>query len=90
MRTAASGCSRWIGPATLSPVEQSIEIAGGMIRLGQLLKLAGAASGGADAKAVIASGQVTVNGEPERRRGRQLHPGDVVRVGTDALHIVAT
>jgi ribosome-associated protein len=71
-------------------VEHSIEIAGDMIRLGQLLKLAGAASGGADAKALIASGQVTVNGEPERRRGRQLHPGDVVRVGTDALHIVAT
>ncbi len=71
-------------------VEQSIEIAGDTIRLGQLLKLAGAASGGADAKALIASGQVTVNGEPELRRGRQLHPGDVVRVGTDDLRIVAS
>jgi ribosome-associated protein len=70
-------------------VEQSIEISGHMIRLGQLLKLAGAASGGAEAKALIASGQVTVNGEPELRRGRQLHPGDVVRVGTDDLRIVA-
>ena len=70
-------------------LEQSIEIASDMIRLGQLLKLAGAASGGADAKALIASGQVTVNGEPELRRGRQLHPGDVVRVGTDDLRIVA-
>ena len=70
-------------------VEQSIEIAGDMIRLGQLLKLAGAASGGADAKALIASGQVAVNGEPELRRGRQLHPGDVVRVGTDDLRIAA-
>ena len=70
-------------------VEQSVEITGYMIRLGQLLKLAGAASGGADAKALIASGQVTVNGEPELRRGRQLHPGDAVRVGTDDLRIVA-
>jgi ribosome-associated protein len=70
-------------------VEQSIEITGDMIRLGQLLKLAGAASGGAEAKALIAGGQVTVNGEPELRRGRQLHPGDVVRVGTDDLRIVA-
>jgi ribosome-associated protein len=51
-----------------------------MIRLGQLLKLAGAADAGADAKALIAGGQVTVNGEPELRRGRQLHPGDVVCV----------
>jgi len=66
-----------------------MEISGHMIRLGQLLKLAGAASGGADAKALIAGGQVTVNGEPELRRGRQLHPGDLVRVGTDDLRIVA-
>ena len=84
-----SGWSRRIGPEKLFRVEHLIEIAGDMIRLGQLLKLAGAASGGADAKALIASGQVTVNGEPELRRGRKLHPGDVVRVGTDDLHVVA-
>jgi ribosome-associated protein len=70
-------------------MEQAIEIAGEMIRLGQLLKLAGVASGGADAKGLIASGQVIVNGEPELRRGRQLHPGDLVRVGTADLRIVA-
>jgi ribosome-associated protein len=69
-------------------VEQEVEIAGDMIRLGQLLKLAGAAAGGAEAKALIADGQVTVNGEPEFRRGRQLHPGDTVRVGLDTLRIV--
>jgi ribosome-associated protein len=54
----------------------------------QLLKLAGVASGGADAKAMIASGRVTVNGEPELGRGRQLHPGDIVDVGRDDLRIV--
>ena len=70
-------------------VEQSVEIAGDVIRLGQLLKLAGAAAGGADAKALISSGQVTVNGEPELRRGRQLHHGDVVRVGMHDLRVVA-
>jgi len=70
-------------------MEQAIQIAGDMIRLGQLLKLAGVASGGADAKGLIASGQVIVNGEPELRRGRQLHPGDLVRVGTADLRIVA-
>jgi ribosome-associated protein len=70
-------------------MEHPIEIAGDMIRLGQLLKLAGVASGGADAKGLIASGQVIVNGEPEVRRGRQLHPGDIVRVGTADLRIVA-
>jgi ribosome-associated protein len=69
-------------------VEQDLEIAGDMIRLGQLLKFAGAAAGGAEAKALIADGQVTVNGEPELRRGRQLHPGDIVHVGSNALRIV--
>lgn len=59
-----------------------------MIRLGQLLKLAGAAAGGSEAKALIADGRVSVNGEPELRRGRQLHPGDVVRIGSDELRIV--
>lgn len=61
-----------------------------MIRLGQLLKLAGAAGGGADAKALIADGRVTVNGEPELRRGRQLRAGDVVRIGEEAVRIVVT
>ncbi|HET7048063.1 MAG TPA: RNA-binding S4 domain-containing protein [Solirubrobacteraceae bacterium] len=70
-------------------MEHPVEIAGDMIRLGQLLKLAGVVSGGADAKGLIASGQVLVNGEPELRRGRQLHPGDLVRVGTADLRIVA-
>jgi ribosome-associated protein len=71
-------------------VEQSIEISGATIRLGQLLKLAGTAARGAEAKALIAAGDVTVNGEPELRRGRQLHLGDVVRVGSDELRIVAS
>jgi ribosome-associated protein len=70
-------------------VQQLIEIAGDTIRLGQLLKFAGAVSDGAEAKSLISSGQVTVNGEPEFRRGRQLHPGDVVRLGTDDLRITA-
>ena len=52
-----------------------------MIRLGQLLKLAGLIDSGADAKSVIADGLVTVNDEVELRRGRQLRRGDTVAVG---------
>lgn len=48
------------------------------IRLGQFLKLAGLVDSGADAKELIAEGEVRVNGEPETRRGRSLRPGDVV------------
>ena len=42
------------------------------IKLGQLLKAAGAAENGADAKEMIQDGTVTVNGETETRRGRKL------------------
>ncbi|WP_026918541.1 RNA-binding S4 domain-containing protein [Gordonia shandongensis] len=58
-----------------------IEIRDESIRLGQFLKLASLIESGADAKAVIADGIVTVNGEVETRRGRQLVPGDVVAIG---------
>ncbi|RZU33849.1 RNA-binding S4 domain-containing protein [Blastococcus saxobsidens] len=50
------------------------------IRLGQLLKLVDAVPTGAQVKDVLVSGAVTVNGEPEERRGRQLRSGDVVSV----------
>ena len=50
------------------------------IRLGQLLKLVDAVPTGAQVKDVLFSGAVTVNGEAEDRRGRQLHSGDVVAV----------
>jgi len=58
-----------------------------VIRLGQLLKLAGIAGSGTDAKLLLAEGGVTVNGAPEVRRGRQLRRGDVVAVGDDVLRI---
>lgn len=58
------------------------------IRLGQLLKLVDAVPSGAQVKDVLSSGDVRVNGEPEERRGRQLHAGDVVSVaGMDDVRI---
>jgi ribosome-associated protein len=50
------------------------------IRLGQLLKLVDAVPSGAQVKDVLTAGVVLVNGEPEERRGRQLHRGDVISV----------
>lgn len=57
------------------------------IRLGQFLKLANLVESGADAKPVIAAGAVTVNGEVETRRGRQLVRGDVVVLGPQAARV---
>ena len=67
---------------------REVQITTGMIRLGQLLKLAGLIDSSGEAKAYLAERPVLVNGEPEDRRGRQLHPGDEVRAGTETLHIV--
>jgi ribosome-associated protein len=58
-----------------------------MIRLGQLLKLADIVGGGGEVKDFLATATVLVNGEPDNRRGRQLHPGDVVVVAGDELRL---
>ena len=50
------------------------------LRLDQFLKLYGITATGGQAKLLIQSGQVKVNGEPEARRRRKLIAGDVVEV----------
>ncbi len=55
-----------------------VSIGGDMIRLGQFLKYSGLLDSGGDAKEVVIDGFVTVNGEVDRRRGRQLRDGDLV------------
>jgi ribosome-associated protein len=67
---------------------REIAIRGDVIRLGQLLKLAGVADSGTDAKELLADGAVRVNGELETRRGRQLRAGDVVDAAGDELVVV--
>ena len=59
-----------------------------MIRLGQLLKVAGIVDSGGEAKALLADGGVSVNGEPESRRGRQLHAGDLVLAAGQEVRLV--
>ena len=73
----------------LTPVDGPAEvpIRDETIRLGQFLKLAGLIDSGADAKAVIAAGEVSVNGEIDIRRGRQLHAGDEVRIAGHSARV---
>ena len=56
--------------------EISMPIQTEYITLDAFLKWAGVADTGGHAKTLIASGQVTVNGEIETRRGRKLREGD--------------
>ena len=59
---------------------RDVAIDSDMIRLGQFLKIADLVDTGGEGKVLITSGDVTVNGEVDLRRGRQLHRGDVVSV----------
>ena len=67
---------------------REVSITGDTIRLGQLLKLAGSVDSGSDVKDLLAAGGVTVNGEVETRRGRQLVRGD--HVSTTAEDLLVT
>ena len=66
---------------------RDVRIDGDMIRLGQFLKLADLIDTGGEGKILITSGDVTVNGEVDLRRGRQLHKGDVVDVRGRAARV---
>jgi len=59
---------------------RDIEVTGDVIALGQLLQLAGVVDTGGEAKNLIGTLAVSVNGEPEGRRARKLHAGDLVEV----------
>jgi ribosome-associated protein len=59
------------------------------IRLSQLLKHANIVQDGAEAKLLIANGEVKVNGEVELRRGRKLYAGDRVEFAGETFEIIA-
>ena len=58
-----------------------------MIRLGQLLKLAGVVDDGAQARTLIEDGEVSVDGEVDRRRGRQVRTGPTVKPGDNRMRV---
>jgi ribosome-associated protein len=69
---------------------REIPIRGTTIRLGQLLKLADLVDSGGEARDLLEHEEVLVNGERETRRGRQLHPGDVVATTDAVFELVPT
>ncbi len=50
------------------------------ITLGQFLKIVDIASSGGEAKYLVKELQITVDDEPENRRGRKLYPNMVIVV----------
>ncbi|MDR7612832.1 MAG: RNA-binding S4 domain-containing protein [Armatimonadota bacterium] len=68
-------------------VRRAVIIHTDTITLGALLKWAQVAATGGQAKEMIRRGLVKVNGVIERRRARQIRPGDVVEVGPHVLEV---
>lgn len=64
-----------------------IDITTEFIKLDSLLKFAGIAAIGGEAKFMVTSGAVLVNGEVCTMRGRKIRPGDVVTVPCDDVEL---
>ncbi len=57
------------------------------IRLGQLLKAVGLVDEGSDAKYVISTEQVKVNGEVCTMRGKKVRDADTVQYNGEEIHV---
>lgn len=57
------------------------------IKLGQVLKAAGLVESGTEAKDVIQSSLVAVNGQIDTRRGKKLYDGDCVQFNEQEIKI---
>ena len=66
---------------------REVEVSKEPIELYKLLKLAGMAESGGEAKSVIAEGQVLVNGEVETRKRKKIVSGDIVEFREEKVSI---
>lgn len=58
------------------------------VELYKILKFEGLVGSGAEAKAVVAEGQVKVNGEVETRKRKKIVDGDLIEFDSQTLRIV--
>lgn len=61
-------------------MDNNVKITTDFIKLDQLLKFAGAAAIGSEAKELVLEGKVKVNGEICIMRGKKIRSGDTVTV----------
>ena len=64
-----------------------VEIHTDYIKLDALLKYAGAAETGGQGKEMVTSGEVQVNGELCRMRGKKIRRGDRVQIGGKEIEV---
>lgn len=65
------------------------QLKGDFVELCNLLKLAGVAGSGGEGKALVARGEVLVDGKPESRKTAKIRAGQVVECHGQAIRVVA-
>ena len=69
--------------------EIDFELRGAFIPLDALLKATGVAGSGGAAKAIVAAGQVQVDGQTELRKTCKIRPGQVVTLADVRITVAA-
>ena len=65
------------------------QIKGEFVELNQLLKLAGVCDSGGAGKALVAEGEVSVDGKVELRKTYKVRAGSVVTLGDVRITVIA-
>ncbi|MEJ2529727.1 MAG: RNA-binding S4 domain-containing protein [Gammaproteobacteria bacterium] len=66
---------------------REVEITREAVELYKILKFEAMVSSGGEAKAVIAEGQVLVNGEVETRKRKKIVSGDIIEFGLEKIRV---
>lgn len=64
-----------------------VEITSEPVELYKILKFEGVVSSGAEAKSVIADGQVLVNNEIETRKRKKIISGDIIEFADEKMQV---
>lgn len=67
--------------------EISFKVEGEFVELNQLLKLVGVCDSGGAGKMIVASGEVSVDGQQELRKTAKIRPGQIVELGDLRVHV---
>jgi len=66
---------------------RQVELAKEPVELYKILKFEGLVASGGEAKAVIAEGQVLLNGELETRKRKKIIAGDIIEFASEKIQI---
>ena len=66
------------------------QLTGAFIALNDLLKVTGVCASGGAGKALVAAGQVRVDGAVESRKTCKIRTGQTVRIGSVEIHVLGS